>query len=169
MFMKLKYPETVHSYEACDGSSPFDPITLTCAVCTALGYDINKHGVLSSVIRYFTPYKDSNGNRLLLCVALGNDMTVNTILGSPLIDQWQLELKFNPRAVISHKLHASFELKYINTARTHTPDSNNNAIAKQCNVNPSDATTTEVAAMVALAKGKGNNSSGNSVATYAWG
>ena len=71
--------------------------TPTGAISSAPGYDVSKHGVLSSVIRYYTPYKDIHDNRLLFCVALGNDMTVNTILGNPVINQWQLELKFNPR------------------------------------------------------------------------
>ena len=119
--MKLNYPKTVHSYEVYDGSHPFDPIALTGAIENAQGYDVSKHGILSAVIKYYTPYKDDNGNRLLFPVAIGNDMTVNTILGSTVIDQWELELKFRPKEVVSHKLRAIFELEFTDTVRTHAP------------------------------------------------
>ena len=49
--MKLKHPETVHSYETCDGDDPFDHITLTGLISTVPGYDVTKHGILSGVIR----------------------------------------------------------------------------------------------------------------------
>ena len=48
-------------------------------------------------------------------------MTVNTILGSTVINQWELELKFHPKEVVSHKLRATFELEFTDTVRTHEP------------------------------------------------
>ena len=174
MFMKLKHPETVHSYEACDGSNPFDPITLTGAISNAPGYNVSKHGILSAVIRYFTPYKDNDGKRLLFCIALGNVMTVKSILGSTVIDQWELELKFKPREVISHKLRATFALEYTRTVRTHEPiamqeqPTVNTAKAQGCN-DPSDVTTSQVAALVAKAAGEDKASSSGVSASYAWG
>ena len=164
MFMKLKHSKAVYSYEACDGSNPFDPITLTDAISNAPGYDVSKHGILSVVIRYFTPYKDNNRNRLLLCIALGNDMTLNTILGSTVIDQWELELKFKPKEVISHKLCATFVLEYTRTVRTHEPLSIqeqptvNTAKAQRCN-DPFDVTTSQGAVLVAKAAGEDEASS----------
>ena len=44
-----------------------------------------------------TSYKDRHGKQFLFPVELGNDMTANIILGTTVIDQWVLELKFNPR------------------------------------------------------------------------
>ena len=87
MFNKLAHPNMVHSYESFDGNNPFDPITLTGAINNTQEYDTAKHGILSALIRYYTPYQDSNGNCLIFPVALGNDITVNTILGTTVIDQ----------------------------------------------------------------------------------
>ena len=105
-------PKAVHSFEKFDGPEPFDPIKLTGAISNSVSYDAEKHGVLSAVVRYYTPYCDQHGNRLLIPVALDMDMAVDTILGNTVINQWQMELKYNPPMITSHKLRETFELKY---------------------------------------------------------
>ena len=83
----------VHSFEEFDGPNPFDPIKLTGAITNTSDYNADKHGILSAVVRYFTPYCDSAGKKLLLPVALGNEMAVDTILGNTVISQWQMILQ----------------------------------------------------------------------------
>jgi hypothetical protein len=39
----------------------------------------------AAIIRYNTPYADHDGNPIQISFGLGNDMTVNTILGMPVI------------------------------------------------------------------------------------
>ena len=65
----------------------------------------------------YMPYKDNDGNDLLFLVVTGNNVTVNAILGSTMIDQWELELKFNHKEVVSHKLRTTLELEFIDTVR----------------------------------------------------
>jgi len=96
MMIQQKCPEIVHSFEEFDGEKPFDPIKLMGTISNISDYDACKHGMLSAVIRYFTPYQDSNGNRILLPVALGDSMSVDTIWGNTVINEWQLVLEFNP-------------------------------------------------------------------------
>ena len=108
-------PKAVHNFEEFDGPNPFDPIKLTGAITNTEDYDASKHGILSAVVGYFTPYRDTKGNRLLIPVALGMEMAVDTILGNTVINQWGMELKYNPPMITSHKLRETFELKYHST------------------------------------------------------
>ena len=68
-----------------DGNNPFGPIKLLGAIGSVSDYDPEKHGMLSAVIRYFTSYRNTNNQPLLLPVVLGEAMTVNTILGNTVI------------------------------------------------------------------------------------
>ena len=105
-------PSLVHSYEEFDGSNPFDPIKLEGAISTAAEYNPQTHGVLSAVIRYFTPYQDREGKQLLLPLALGNHMAVNTILGNTVIRKFQMCLEFNPDLVRCTALQETFDIMY---------------------------------------------------------
>ena len=82
LVIKEQCPHVVHSYETFNGDNPFDPIKLLGAISNPSEYDPEKHGMLSAVIRYKTPYQDRHGNRLLLPVTLGESMAINTILGN---------------------------------------------------------------------------------------
>ena len=83
--IREKYPHLVYSFEVFDCNNPFDPIKLLGAIGSVSDYDLEKHGMLSAVIKYFTPYRSDNNQPLLLPVALGETMAVNTILGNTLI------------------------------------------------------------------------------------
>ena len=78
-------PYLVHTFEVFDGNNSFDPIKLLGKSDSVSDYDPEKHGMLSIVIRYFTPYRNTNNQPLLLPVVLGEAMTVNTILGNTVI------------------------------------------------------------------------------------
>ena len=58
---------------------------------------------LSTVIRYKTPFV-IQGRTLTLDYALGKDVLVNSILGIPIIAEYQLELKFRPYPHISSSI-----------------------------------------------------------------
>ena len=61
--IQAKYLEYVHSLEVFDGDNPFDPIKLLGAIDNPDNYDPGRHGLLSAVVRYYTPYQDNDGNR----------------------------------------------------------------------------------------------------------
>ena len=65
------------------------------------GYDPVRHGSLCAVIWYYTPYRNNQGRQLLLSVALSDSMSVNTILGNTVINEWRLALGFAPPLVTS--------------------------------------------------------------------
>ena len=85
------HPSVVKRIEYFDGENPFEPIELFGAITHPSDYDSEKHGILSAVVEYHTPYKYRNGEPVLLAIALGNSMTVNTILGFSTIREGGLE------------------------------------------------------------------------------
>ena len=110
-------PNLVHSYESFDGPEPFDPIRLTGAICDPADYSSYSHRVLSAIIRYNTPFIDDiTPEPILLSFALGKDMSVNAIVGIPLIRQLRLTLDFDPETIVSHTLRTYFTLKFIETS-----------------------------------------------------
>ena len=83
-----------------------------------------RHGSLCSVIRYYTPYKNKQGQPLLFSVALGDSMSVNTILGNTAINEWQLALEFDPPLVKSELLRETFGLAYEPTGQSSVSKKN---------------------------------------------
>ena len=76
--------------------------------------------MLYAVIRYFTPYRNVNNQSLLLPVALGELMVVNTILGNTVIREWKLVLDFDPPLIKSTILKKKFDIVYEPTRRRST-------------------------------------------------
>ena len=163
MWVKLHFPSSVHSYESFDGASPFDPITLTGAIVNPASDNCSPHGTLSAVIRYFTPYTDVTGKRLLFSVALGTGMTVNTILGNAQIRQWGLTLH-TPDYILSDKLKETFQVQYKPTSRLcPTLDTSSSQLST-----PIDATTTTINALINLSAND-SAAAAHEAPTNAWG
>ena len=75
-------PGIVASFERFDDSNPFEPIKLGGAIRHPDDYNESMHGQLTAIIRYKTPYFDNDGSPICILFGIGNDMSVNTILGS---------------------------------------------------------------------------------------
>ena len=88
-----EYPAIVARYEEFDSEDPFDPIRLCGAITNPKDYDKSKHGILSAVIEYHTAYCHQNGSPFKLTLALGQDMSVNSILGLPSIMACDLQAR----------------------------------------------------------------------------
>ena len=110
--LKTKRPDVIHSYEEFNGTNPFDPIKLCGAISDPSTYDTEKHGILSAVIRYKTPFT-VDGRAYTIAFALGRDVTVNSIIGLPTITELQLEFKFRPEAhVVSAVMERQFRVEF---------------------------------------------------------
>ena len=104
------YPELVHSYEEFDDAHPFEAIKLVGAISDPANFNEEAHGKLTAVVRYHMPYTDSDSNPTALCIALGSDVSVNTILGFPTITDFQIELRLRPPlSFYSSVLNHAFE------------------------------------------------------------
>lgn len=100
----------VHSFEEFDESNPFDPIKFCGAVTDPSAYDESLHGALLAVISFHTPFQNSVTNEpVILAFALGDDVSVDIILGIPTINELETEMNFRPtKQVISHILETTF-------------------------------------------------------------
>ena len=105
-------PDLVASFERFDDTNPFEPIKLGGAIRNPAEYSESTHGQLTAVIRYRTPYYDNERNPITISFGLGNDMTVNTILGMPLIKDLGMTPDFCNGNVTCTDSPATFELEY---------------------------------------------------------
>ena len=116
MHIRKTVPTAVYEF---DGSNPFDPIKLCGALLDPSDYDSTKHGILLAVICYHTPYSTIEGKKVLLCFALGADMSVDTIMGIPFIHELSMELRLIPkRQFLAHGIKTSFPVMYKETVLT---------------------------------------------------
>ena len=127
-YIKSALPSAVLKFEEFNGSNPFDPIKLEGAILNMSDYDAQKHGILSAVITYRTPFKLPSGGNMSLSFALGKDMSVDTIIGMPFIKNFQLELRFAPDKFLSHLLKKEFKVVYAETKLTVPTISNQESI-----------------------------------------
>jgi hypothetical protein len=115
LWVMRECPDLVASLERFDDTSPFEPIKLGGAICSPEDYNESTHGQLMAVIRYRTPYSDREGNPITISFGLGNDMTVNTILGMSLIKDLGMTPDFQAGHVTCTDSPASFDLEYRET------------------------------------------------------
>jgi hypothetical protein len=73
------------------------------------------HGQLTDGIRYKTAYLDNDGNDIQISFGLGNDMTVNTILGMPFIKDLGMVHNFRAGTVSCAESPAAFSIRYQET------------------------------------------------------
>ena len=118
-------PQVVESFEEFNGDNPFEPIKLMGAIRNPAIYDREQHGILSAVIRYTTPYILNNGHQFFLCFALGEDMSVNTILGVPGILEVVMEPQFIKKEFLAHNIRAKFNIVYRETTKWDPPTVSN--------------------------------------------
>lgn len=118
MFIMKDRPQIVDSFEEFNGANPFEPIKLCGAIIDPALYDKEKHGILSAVVRYKTPYMLDNGEPYKLSFALGTDMSVNSIFGLPGILEILLEPRLLTNVFLAHNSQAKFAIEYKETTRT---------------------------------------------------
>ena len=138
-----EYPAIVARYEEFDSEDPFDPIRLCGAITNPKDYDKSKHGILSTVIEYHTAYCHQNGSPFKLTLALGQDMSVNSILGLPSIMACELQARWKQSVVMSHEFQIKFGLEFIKTrlssntyALQRNYDSSNQQQLSPLNISP---------------------------------
>ena len=111
--------------------------------------------------RYFTPYRNANNQPLLLPVALGEAMAVNTILGNTLIREWKLVLDYDPPLIKSKLLKETFDVVYESTKRSSTQ-------LTPSQMDPTSTSTAQAATLRAVS-GEEQTSTSNVVLDNSWG
>lgn len=94
-------------------------------------------------------------------------MVVDTILGNTVINQWEIELKYNPSMIISHKLRETFELKYhptrLSPDTTIATVSTNETEVQEVTAkeDPMDGSNTLIASLHQISKDSGGERESN--------
>jgi hypothetical protein len=115
LWVMRERPDLVASFEKFDDANPFEPIKLGGAIRQPEDYNESQHGRLTAIIRYKTPYADHDGNPIQISFGLGNDMTVNTILGMPIIKDLGMLPNFRDGTVTCADSPATFGIQYQET------------------------------------------------------
>jgi hypothetical protein len=110
LWLMSQRPDIVAEYNSFDDSNPFEPIKLGGAIRDPDNFDATNHGNLIAVIRYFTPYVDTTGNPIQLSFALGNDVTVNTIFGLPMLCDLDSVISLRSNSLHSRSLNLDFPI-----------------------------------------------------------
>ena len=110
-FIITNHPSVVAEYIQYDDSDPFDPIQLQCAV-NDLDKVTEEHGKLTAIVRYRTPYTDTNGQPMLVSFGLGADVAVRSIIGVPTLRSWQASIDFGANKLICPGIQRRFQLQY---------------------------------------------------------
>ena len=100
-----RYPDMAAEYLECGPGTKFDLVRLRVAVDSASVMD----GSLSAIIRYETPYFISF-RPLLLTFALGDSLSLNTILGTPALEKLRGILDLGDRSLTLQAIGKVFPL-----------------------------------------------------------
>jgi hypothetical protein len=115
LWVMRERPDLVASFEQFDDANPFEPIKLGGAIRQPDEYTESEHGKLTAIIRYHTPYADHEGNPIQIAFGLGHDMTVNTILGMPVIKDLGMIPNFRDGSITCADSPAHFKICYQET------------------------------------------------------
>ena len=110
-YIMTTYPETVAEYIQYNDKEPFEPIRLECAVQDLERVE-NEQGKLTAIVRYLTPYTDTENKPILISFGLGSGVAVRSILGKPTLKAWQCVIDFGSNKLIAPTLQRRFNLEY---------------------------------------------------------
>jgi hypothetical protein len=110
VYVASQYPDAVESLRFFDSNDPFEPIKLEGAVSDPSDYDASRHGLLTAVIRYKTPYKTTAGQNVAISIALGTDVSTNTIFGLPTLSAFEFVLDLKTLSAFSPTVMETFQL-----------------------------------------------------------
>lgn len=113
-WIMTKYPAIVAEYIQYNDQQPFEPIKLAVALKDLAGCEIMKNR-LTAIVRYWTPYKDSDGKHQVVSFGLGESISVNSIIGLPQLLQWKASLCFDTNCLSSPFLKRQFPFIYEST------------------------------------------------------
>ena len=89
----------------------FYPIKLLGAIQQPTDYEESKIGLLNAIIRYKTPFQNTHGEPLTISLALGEDVSTNTIFGLPTMDALELVWDITSNTAMSKSLGVNFPIE----------------------------------------------------------
>ena len=157
LWLKSERPDLVAEFISFDDANPFEPIKLGGAIRDPADFDASDHGNLTAVIRYYTPYTDLSGCPITMSLALGTDVTVNTIFGLPMLCDLDSIISLRSNTLHSRTLNVDFPISRaaatfgLPTNCTFDPASDARNHASTCGLLPSPADVTSAPTTAILA------------------
>jgi len=111
LWLISKRPDIVKELRYFDGHQPFDPLCLEGVITDPSELQNTSHGRLTALVRYKTPYRDTNKMPISLSFALGKDVSTNTIIGLPTLRGLEFQTDFTSFTAYSNILKLPFKLK----------------------------------------------------------
>jgi hypothetical protein len=141
LWLMSERPDLVAEFISFDDSNPFEPIKLGGAIRDPSDFDATDHGNLTAVIRYYTPYVDTSGSPITISIALGNDVTVNTIFGLPMLCDLDSVISLRANSMHSRTLSRDFPITRAAASFGLPPN---------CSFDPADAARNRAASLCGL-------------------
>jgi hypothetical protein len=110
MYVASQHPDAVESLRFFNSDDPFEPIKLEGAVSDPADYDASQHGLLTAVILYNTPYKTKAGHSISVSIALGTEVSTNTIFGLPTLSAFEFLVDLKTLIAFSPIVKTEFQL-----------------------------------------------------------
>ena len=117
------HPEMVIDFTMYNNTNPFQPVQLLCALKNDDSTDghtqaeLDVASSLCAIVRYRTPFFfEKTGKPCIISFGLGENVTVNSILGLPQLKLWDADLSFSKNKLIAHSIDQEFPLEYSATA-----------------------------------------------------
>ena len=117
LWLVSQRPDIVAEFRFFDGHQPFDPLGLdgvvsqsSDLVSTDDGLLSERHGLLTAIVRYWTPYKMPNGSPLAISFGLGEHVSTNTLTGLPTLEGLKFITDYSKFQAYSATLDRHFPL-----------------------------------------------------------
>ena len=105
-------PDIVAEFRFHDSHHPFDPVSLDGVVSqpSDLHAAEARHGLLTAIVRYWTPYQMPDGSPMTISFGLGEHVSTNTLTGLPLLAGLKFITDFSNFSAFSPILQRTFKL-----------------------------------------------------------
>ena len=120
--LATRFPHCVAEWRECTDQDSFDPIRLDCAVERQQEDQIDQsRGRLTHIVRYYTPHTYDSGKRVILSSGLGEDVSVNALIGLTDIKRWGGDLSFSRNVFEAFHLGMEWPLMFKSADSIYNP------------------------------------------------
>ena len=116
------HPEMVVDFVMYNNSNPFQPVQLLCALKNSKESEVHTQAELDvanslcAIVRYRTPFfYNKTGKPCIISFGLGDNVTVNSILGLPQLKEWNADMLFSKNLLVATNIDQTFSLEYSAT------------------------------------------------------
>ena len=111
MWVMSQCPDTVDEFLQCGKDTAYDVVHLLAALDLKNVNTNATHGQMTAIIRYKTPYIVAGKGPFILSFALGNDVSLRSVLGLPTLLEMGADINLVKDLLLCIELNRDFPLK----------------------------------------------------------